>query len=245
MASREEAALRERPKLFWSHQSIEKRSFRWWSYIRGKDALSIELAWLTGSFRIGVSIIHGKWTTGLCVGLASLYVSVPGRYRNYGDDREIAISFHNGGMWWSFWTDPMSWSSKTPKWRHGNFNFIDFALGRDKCEHDTIEARDVLVPMPEKAYPAKAELQRWTWRRPRWFAKTIMRVSIEIDGGIPLPGKGENSWDCGDDATFSITCMAKSIPEGVGILVGSVLRDRVRYGGWSEWVWKREPEAAA
>jgi len=243
MASKHEAE-RERPKFFWSHQSVEPKSFRWWSYIRGRDFLSIEVALLTGSFGIGVGIEHGKWTASVRVGLVSLYVSVPGKYRSYGEDREIEISFHHDALYWRFWTDPMSWSSSTPKWRHGSFNVPDFFLGRSKCTHETIEAQDIVVPMPEKAYPAKAELQRWTWKRPRWFAKTIMRAQIEIPGGIPLPGKGENSWDCGDDATFSITCQAKSIPEGVGVLVGSVLRDRVRYGGWGDWMWSRAAEPA-
>lgn len=246
MTIEREEARRERVRFFWSHASLDRkdRSFRWWSYIRNRDFVQFSIYLLTGSFRARVAIEHGKWQYSLCIGLISLYLALPGKYRSYGEDREVEISFHNGALWWSFWTDPMSWSSKTPRWRHGNFDFADFFLGRSKCEHRTIEARDVLVPMPEKAYPAKAELQEWTWKRPRWFAKTIKRVQIDIPGGVPIPGKGENSWDCGDDAIFGTTTAARSIAEGVGQLVGSALRDRVRRGGWSDWTWSRQGEDA-
>lgn len=228
-------------RFLWGHHSLERRSYRFWWYLRSKNFLTVETSWLSGSLGTGISIMHGKWTARLCIGLASLYVSVPGKYRNYGEDRECTISFRGGALWWSFWCDPMSWSSKTPKWRHGNFNFVDFALGRRDCSHSLIEERNVLVPMPEKAYQATAKLEAWVWRRPRWFAKRIKRVTIDIPDGIPVAGKGENSWDCGDDVTFGLTTgECNSIPAGVGQLVTSMLERRVRYGGWDDWSWKRE-----
>jgi len=93
--------------------------------------------------------------------------------------------------------------------------------------------------MPEKNYPAHAILADWTWTYPRWFSKTIRRCEIKIPGGLPHEGKGENSYDCGQDATFSIATKAKTIPEGVGQLVGSVLKDRVKYGGWGDYNWTK------
>lgn len=235
----------ERPKLWWSHYSLERRSFRWWTYIRGREFVSIETALFTGSVGVRLATEHGRWCASLRVGLASLYVSWPGKYRSYGDDREIEISFHNGAVWWRFWTDPMSWSSKTPKWRHGSLNFVDLLLGRTNCEHHPLEVRDVLIPMPEGSYPATAKLEEWTWRRPRWFAKTLKRVTIDVPKGVPVPGKGENSWDCDDDAIFGTTVQAASIAEGVGHLVGSALRSRVRHGGYSDWTWQRDGLKAA
>jgi hypothetical protein len=67
-----------------------------------------------------------------------------------------------------------------------------------------------------------------------------MRVDLKIDKGIPHAGKGENSWDCGDDATYGMCCAVKNIAEGVGVLVGSVLHDRVKYGGYGDWLWCRQ-----
>lgn len=236
----------ERPRLFWTHSCLEDRGFRWWSYLRGRDFFNFSIYVFTGSPGVSVQIEHGKWTAHLGLWFVSLYVSWPGKYRNYGEDREINVYFYRGTLYWRFWTDTMSWSSTTPKWRHGSFDFVNFVLGREACEHHVLEARDVTVPMPERAYAASAKLEQWTWKRPRWFAKTIKRVSIEIPGGIPFPGKGDNSWDCGDDATFSITTgTCNSIAEGVGVLVGSVLRDRIRHGGWNCWTWGRERDIPA
>ncbi len=229
---------------FRTHKHVDGRNFRWWLYHKDKTVFSIEAAGLTGAFGIGLGA-EEDWTASLRFGLASLYISFPiKKFRGFDDAREISISLHSGSLFWRFWTNPMSWTSDTPRWREGSFNFADFFLGRTKCEHRDLEARDVLIPMPERAYPASAKLQEWTWKRPRWFMRKVVRVEIEIPDGIPFPGKGESSWNCGDDATYSIsTGPCRSIAEGVGILVGSVLRDRVKNGGYSDWTWKR-PVAA-
>lgn len=88
--------------------------------------------------------------------------------------------------------------------------------------------------MPEHPYPATVRLFESTWKRPRWpFARRMVRAEIEVEGGIPHPGKGENSWDCDDDATYSLTCQARTAEDAVAKLVGSVLRDRRNYGGRS------------
>lgn len=93
--------------------------------------------------------------------------------------------------------------------------------------------------MPEGTYVATARLTEDVWRRSRWFSKIVKRVEIEIPSGIPLAGKGESSWDCGDNAIYSMCSPAKSIGEGVGRLVGTLLHDRVRYGGYEDWKWNR------
>lgn len=155
-------------------------------------------------------------------------------------ERKFKLAVHGGSIWWTVWR---SWrdgcSSSTPKWREGSFSFIDAVLGKRAYSDVTKEERQVLVPMPEKSYEATARLFESTWKRPRWFAQRLMRVQITNDQGIPHQGKGENSYDCGTDATFGITLPAKSIPEGVGSYVGSCLADRVKYGGWDDWSWTK------
>lgn len=236
----QKAAKIEKRPAFWAHHHLDRNCFRWWLCYGARDVISIEVSLLTGRFGVGLKTDDGQWTVSLRLGIASGYLSIPGRYRKYGEDREIDISFHDASFYWRFWTDTMSWSSDTPRWRHGSFDVVDFVLGRSKCSHREIETREVLVPMPESSYAASAKLEEWTWKRPRWFAKTIKRVSIDVPGGIPFEGKGENSWDCGVDATHGITTgPCGSIAEGVGILVGSVLRDRVRNGGYDDWSWSR------
>ena len=157
---------------------------------------------------------------------------------------------HNRALMFSMWfshgwsisvnifSDTMSWKKNDWRWY---INLRDILIGNPKCSQKTIEEKEILIPMPEKAYSGKATLADWTWTYPRWFPKTIRRCEIQIPEGIPFPGKGENPWDCGDDATFSITTgKVGSIAEAVGILVGDVLATRVRYGGWDCWNFKKE-----
>jgi hypothetical protein len=53
-------------------------------------------------------------------------------------------------------------------------------------------------------------------------------VKLDIPGGIPHNGKGENSWDCGDDGLWG--CGGDTVEEAIGHAVSSVLRSRRRYG---------------
>lgn len=147
--------------------------------------------------------------------------------------REIYLRISRDGFWWQLWADPHGWTSKTPRWRSGHWDPRDTLLGRMKYHREVIEERDILVPMPERAYPATATLTESTWTRQRfgWPARRLLRVEIEIPGGIPEPGKGTEAWNIDDDATYSITTAADSIPEGIAHLVASVLKHRERYGG--------------
>ncbi len=220
----------------------EKHHFRCWLHFgeRGRCARFAVDWWSHFCFaEFAWDDDHG-WGFSLALPPFAVWASVDLPWR-LKERRAINLRIHGGALWWHFWVNDNEWHSKTPKWRDGNFNAVDFLLGRQKCETQILEERAVSVPMPECAYDATAKLVLYTWRRPRWFAKQIKRVEIEIPQGIPHEGKGENSWDCGDDATFGLTTgECNSIPEGVGVLVGSVLRSRVKHGGWKDWSWQRE-----
>lgn len=236
----------EAERRYWTHSCRERGNWRWWLHGPRHDVMHAEVSWrarLTGLW-LGRSD-EGKWHAS--IGLYWLYATIGWRpawakYTGAGSSRQISVTFHDKAVWWHLWVDRDSWSSDRPKWRDGSFHPLDAMLGRMKCTTETVEKRDVLVPMPEKSYPATAKLERYTWKRPRSpLSKELLRVTIDIPGGIPHEGKGESSWNCGTDATFGITTgECRTIPEGVGMLVGSVLRDRVRYGGWSDWTWSRE-----
>ena len=98
--------------------------------------------------------------------------------------------------------DSMNWGKRQWKWY---WNITDKLKGKVEVLKKVIEERDILIPMLEKSYNAHAVLVDWTWRYQRWFPTTIRRCEIDIPEGLPHAGKGENSWDCEDDATFSIT----------------------------------------
>lgn len=157
-------------------------------------------------------------------------------------DKEISLSIHDWAIWLKIFGDKWNWSKRDPWWQRGiNFNIIDFIFGRTKYEKRTIKNYDnLVVPMPEGSYPIKSlEIHEDTWKRSRWPFPwhRCIRVSIDMDKGIPFPGKGENSWDCGEDASHGLTCLCESgtPEEAIGKMVESVLNNRRRYGGSIMW----------
>lgn len=151
-----------------------------------------------------------------------------------GDDREIRVYFHSGAVWWSFWVGSMaSWSRRfswCKPWRQGSFNPVDFALGYPKFSEEVMETCTVKIPMPEGSYPGEAKVLRRLRKRPRWFARESFYVDVSIPKGIPFQGKGENSYDCGDDGLFGMSTPGRSVEDAIGRVVGSVLGSRRRYG---------------
>jgi hypothetical protein len=157
--------------------------------------------------------------------------------------RKVGVNVHNGSVWFSLWQPDGHWSSSEPKWWSFNFNPADFFLGRNKYASRTLKDETRSLAMPEGSYPVRIELKEDSWKRPRWpWARKIVRAHIEIEKGIPTPGKGENSWDCGEDATFGLTCPASTFDEALSHLYASVMRDRERYGGKN---WRPEKMVAA
>lgn len=161
-----------------------------------------------------------------------------GGLHGYRNTRELEVYVYDWSLWWTMWRHPMAgWSREVSRFREGNWHPLDTFLGKSKVEVRTLEEREVEVPMPERAYTAQAKLELVTRKRPRWFAKSWLRTDIELPskGGIPVPGKGENSWDCDDDACFGSTVSARSIEEGIGELVASCLKTRRERGAPANW----------
>lgn len=97
---------------------------------------------------------------------------------------------------------------------------------------------ETVVPMPEGSYPATWAVTVYERRfvrfpgtlrdalSPPW---TRPSLRLDIPGGIPHWGKGENSWDCGMDGLFGTG--SDSVEDAVANAVRSSLRDRKRFGG--------------
>jgi hypothetical protein len=121
---------------------------------------------------------------------------------------------------------PRQWSLST--WQ---------VVGRTTCTTEVLETGMTRVPLPEGAYPAEYKVEKRTWRHQRypgkvadWFGVRVRTdVSLSIPGGIPVEGKGENSYDCGMDGLFG--CGGATVEAAVANAVKSVMRDRNRYGG--------------
>jgi hypothetical protein len=56
--------------------------------------------------------------------------------------------------------------------------------------------------------------------------KKQRHAHIEAPSGVPIPGKGENSWDLDDDAIYGMTSGAKSVKEAVSKFMESVRKTR-------------------
>lgn len=161
-------------------------------------------------------------------------------------ERSVSISVHDWSLWWHLWMPDGLWRSDDPKWRRGNFNFIDAIFGKPSLESKRVGEKDVLVPMPERSYKGKVTLEQRKWSRPRWPFKSgprqivsdLLCFSLDMEpGGIPIPGKGENSWDCGEDAVFSLDGVGDAVA-AVNAMVKSVVRSRLKHGGEE---WRPEP----
>ena len=216
----------------------------------GKDSrhsLGFEWGFLRRRLSIGLDLAthdHAlAWN--FCIGLVNLYFhldywpmhnwlshKIKRRDQKYGNGREIGVSVFEGSVMIDLWNDPMEHRFKDPKWWHIYLVPKDIILGHAKYSERILRTSRVEVPMPEAVYPATVEMQEATWKRPRWpWPLRVIRAEITPDKPIPLPGKGENSWDCGEDATHSMTCCATNEQEAVAALVKSVLNDRYRHGG--------------
>lgn len=230
-----------------------------------RRAFSVEYHVPSGSYGIAFRANHDDAPihAALKCGLFGVYVSAehpivaklrdriirawPLKRQSYSfSGRDFSLAFHDHGVFWSIGADDMGWSSDTPRWRHGAWHPLGHFMRQG--EPEVLETREVLVPMPERSYKGTARLERTRWgfgKLPRLFDRIDYHVDLEMAPGeqVPVPGKGENSYDCDEDATFSISCPAQTIEDGVGRLVASVLRDRWRRGG-ARWKPEASQEAA-
>lgn len=114
------------------------------------------------------------------------------------EGRHIGIDFINDSICFNFWHNG---EYNVPWYRHFYVCPKDIILGSAKCTTEIIDQGKCEVPMIEGVYPATWKFEKRTWKRTRWpFPLTRLSTDISIDhpGGIPFPGKGESSWDCGD-----------------------------------------------
>lgn len=146
-------------------------------------------------------------------------------------DNHIQVKLHHAGA--------DCFSCKGWKGWHWSDFVSDLIFGSAEYSERVLLDQAGSVSMPEGDYPVSVKLVESVWRRPRrpWPAK-MRRAKIECEKGIPHPGKGENSWDCGEDATYGLVCPAESVDEALIVLREVVTRSRERYGG-RDWMPKK------
>lgn len=206
--------------------------------------VTCEVSWLS-RFAVGVKIdTAGESTLSgrLGLGLVQFYGATTLR-RKDGRDRRLPRFRVDID---AYWLDHDLWlrvdlGEYDSMYARGRFHVIthtgrlkDRLLGKKQYAAREVKRARSVVPLPEGGMPCEIVWEEATWKRPRWpRTLTVLRADVTPDRPIGSPGKGENAWDCGDDATHSITGPVKGTTEREAVLMlsSSVLRDRERYGG--------------
>lgn len=127
------------------------------------------------------------------------------------------------------------------------WDWVRAITGEPKYSEQMLSMGSCEVILPENRYPADFEVKRQRWTFERWgVIKQADRITVNIPSGIPVPGKGENSWDCGDDKIFSVSTMtdwdhpANSRKFALDDLAMNILRRRQKYASLD---WRPHDEA--
>lgn len=212
-----------------------------WSPGHWSPALSLTVG--SGDGDDGVSLHVGIPPMWFFVGADGvLPASVSKRLRH--NPHAMGVRIFEGRIWFDLLQDQHEYNTRRDRFRSFNLPIVDWLLGRPVYSAEPIgKPEAVEIPMPERSYAATVQLSRCTWKRSRWPKATVItRAEVTIPEGLPFPGKGENAWDCGDDATSAASFPCDSVPEAIGHMVGSVLRDRWQRGGRD---WRPPVEAPA
>lgn len=166
--------------------------------------------------------------------------------QKYPSERTLGVTWHSQALWIDLWRDPAEgwgrggpsfWQDARSAQRHIVIHPLDLLFGRQMCTTEQLAAEAAEVALPEGRYPVRVLIERRTWTRKRWPWPWHTRTSatVESEAGLPIPGKGENGWDCDDDAYFSIGTPAANAADAVRHATAQVLEWRERYGG-RDWM---------
>lgn len=259
--------------MYFHSQDLRKEDKHWslvhWRcWIGQQPELTFYINFPTSFWHLKLDLCENGWqeeAIGLSIAAFGLYLSVGLRSRffynllepitkrkdqKYTNGRTIGISIHSGSIWVSLWEDPMESRRRDPKWWHFTITPMDILFGKRAYSEKVLQEGEVNIDMPEGVY--KATFKRFIsyWKRPRFpFVQRLHRMSFDIPVGIPFEGKGENSWDCGMDATFGSTFPIQehdSIYDIAKRFAIARLQERQRYGSLHSpdyAKWKLEGEA--
>lgn len=146
-------------------------------------------------------------------------------------DREIGIHYYDGLLYWHLLSDPDNWSDSVPKWRDYSINIKRLIEGKKEHTSELLEEKSIKLCLFEKDYFGTGKLFSNS-AKDRWGRiKKSLIVELSFPNGIPIPGKGENGWDCEEDAIYQFNYPASSIDVALEDAHQSVLNRRLKYGG--------------
>ena len=128
--------------------------------------------------------------------------------KEYPRDRELSATVREGLVSVTLWR-PANHHRRGDR-RNILWNWRRAATGRQVTRRVEKSRHSTVVLMPEGTYGAEVILSDVRHEWPRFKRpKTYQTAEIKVEGGIPEPGKGENSWDIDDDATFGLSMGVK------------------------------------
>ena len=165
----------------------------------------------------------------LCLLAFSIYISFD--TARFMPSVQFSAAWFGGNIQLHLFTTDEDWIRDRP-W-HRNCVTIrvkEWFTGCARYECINGEPFSILIPMPEGCYAGTAAKCRSTWTYRLGFKTVQEGYEFHIpNGGIPFSGKGENSWDCGDDGLCG-KFSSGTVEDGIGNVVASVLNSRRRYG---------------
>ena len=151
--------------------------------------------------------------------------------------REVRLAIHDWCLWINPWSRQHEWNRKDPWWVRGLVIHVDDLIW-GKTKHVCTEPRPqepVEIELDGRIYRGTARFERRVWKRPRWFAMQRDATWIDMDpkDGLPHAGKGENGWDCGDDALCGWGVDGFDKIKAIASGIEKVMKYRQRYGNAS------------
>lgn len=236
-----------------SKQSIWGKSIRTFIHFgKGENCLNTSLYPFTKSFSIEFNIQDDFEETisfNLHIPLLfSFYISLDTGYfcnkkwfkkiigYKYGN-RRTGIRIFDWSIWFNFWLGEDNCGTMKEKWRgyEDVFHITDFFLGKIKYSKKEIETGEVSFTMPagfgyeEAYYDGKWKKELFIRNRPRWFTDSNFRYEVEVEEGVPFPGKGTTGYNCEEDAMFSSSGVYENEHKAVDGFIKNVLSNRKHY----------------
>lgn len=152
-----------------------------------------------------------------------------------GLHREIGVRVFDGGIWFDFWGDPSGWGPRRAWSIHPLQGFLNSVFGRTNYSQVDVTEKREYVNLPEGYIPATVKRYRSIWKRPRlpFNHRSIWYVEIEPIVPVPIPGKGENSWDIEDDGIHSSSKRGYDIHQALSEFADDIIKRRLKHGGYS------------
>lgn len=113
---------------------------------------------------------------------------------------------------------------------------LTWIFGREEREKRILDTKPVSFEMDGRKYEGTWTLELWESTRTRWpwSYKRSVSSNLEVPNPPMFAGKGENSWDCGDDAIYGMGSREITPAKTVGDYIKRVLEYRERYGAASD-----------